>query len=97
MPNQQKKAIAASPGTGPVHNQPLQAEAKAMTKETLQQTLMDSYEVLQLLHISRGTLYNWRKKGLIMGSKIGGRIYFEVTDIYKMVKERKQKKWKVAA
>jgi len=66
-------------------------------KERLQQSLMDSYEVQQLLHICRGTLYNWRTKGLIAFSKVGGRVYFEVADVYQMLKERKQKKGMLAA
>ena len=66
-------------------------------KERLLQSLMDSYEVQQLLHICRGTLYNWRKKGLIAFSKVGGRIYFEVADVYQMLRERKQQKGMLAA
>jgi len=71
--------------------------AKTLDKEGLQKIVMDSLAVQDLLHICRGTLYNWRRKGLIAFSKIGGRVYFEVDDVYQMLKERKQKKWKIAA
>jgi len=71
--------------------------ATAPDRQTLQQTLMDSLDVMQLLHICRGTLYNWRKQGMITFSKVGGRVYFEAADVYRMLKERKQQKWTVAA
>lgn len=66
-------------------------------KQTLLQQVMDSLEVMQLLHICRGTLYNWRKKGLIAFSKVGGRIYFDTTDVHRMLQDRKQTKWTPAA
>ncbi len=97
MPNKPKKATTVPPVPQSEHINHLKPEAKTMNKDMLQQTLLDNLEVMQLLHISRGTLYNWRKKGYINCSKIGGRLYFEVADIYKMLKERKQKKGKTAA
>jgi hypothetical protein len=66
-------------------------------KQMLQQTLMDSLDVMKLLHICRGTLYNWRKQGLIAASKVGGRVYFETADVHRMIRERKQPKWNSAA
>ena len=76
---------------------PAATAALAPTKESLQQNLMGSYDVLQLLHLSRSTLYQWRKKGWIVYSKIGGMIYFEAADIYQLLKERTQKGWRPAA
>jgi predicted DNA-binding transcriptional regulator AlpA len=96
MPNKPTKATTTQPILQPEPINPL-TPAERLNKEMLQQTLLDNLEVMQLLHISRGTLYNWRKNGYITCSKIGGRLYFEVADIYKMLKERKQKKWKTAA
>ena len=71
--------------------------APPLDKESLKQNLMDSLEVQQLLHICRGTLYNWRKSGLITFSKIGGRIYFEAAEVYLALKVHKQKNLEVAA
>ena len=73
------------------------AETAIPQKQSLIQQVMDSLEVMELLHICRGTLYNWRKKGLIAFSKVGGRVYFETADVYRMLKERKQQKWIPAA
>ncbi|MDB5275799.1 MAG: hypothetical protein JWR61_754 [Ferruginibacter sp.] len=67
------------------------------SKESLQLTLMDSLAVQQLLQICRSSLYNWRKKGLLAFSKVGGRIYFEAADVYRMLQERKQQKWRPVA
>lgn len=66
-------------------------------KESLQQTVMDSVDVQQLLHICRSTLYSWRKNGLLAFSKVGGKIYFEAADVQQMLKEKKQRKWQKAA
>lgn len=82
-----------NPGSSP----PAAIASLVPTRESLQQNLMDSHDVLALLHISRSTLYQWRKKGWIAYSKIGGRIYFEAADIYQALKERKQNKWRPAA
>lgn len=73
------------------------AAAEAPSKQTLLQHIMDSLEVMELLHICRGTLYNWRKKGLIAFSKVGGRVYFETTDVNRMLKERKHRKFSPAS
>lgn len=80
---------------GPAHPQP-GANATA-GRESLQLTVMDSLDVQQLLHISRSTLYNCRQNGLLSFCKVGGRIYFEVADVYRMLKERKQDKCRAAA
>ena len=84
------------------HQQPTSTPSAGMarlapTKESLQQNLMDSHDVMQLLHISRSALYHWRKKGWIAYSKIGQRLYFDAADIYQMLNERKQKKGRLAA
>jgi hypothetical protein len=68
----------------------LNAADKPVRKEGLKQHLMDSNEVLILLSICRVTLYNWRRKGFIRFSKIGGRTYFEVSDVYQMLKKLKK-------
>lgn len=73
------------------------ATVQVPDRQTLQQTLMDSLDVMQLLRICRGTLYNWRKQGMISCSKVGGRVYFEAADVYRMLKERKQPKFTAAA
>lgn len=99
MINKYKKKVAAiedkTPETPDCN--PAPETTAAPSKQSLQQTVMDSVDVQQLLHISRSTLYNWRKKGLIAFSKVGGKIYFDAADVYRMLQERKQRTFRAAA
>jgi hypothetical protein len=63
---------------------------QALDKDTLQQKWMDSCDVRELLHISRGTLYNWCRKGLLAFSKVEGKIYFEVKEVEAMLHNAKR-------
>ncbi len=48
-----------------------------------------SFEVRKLLGISPGKLQNLRDEGLLPFTKVGGMIFYEYTDIQKMLKEHK--------
>lgn len=99
MKNKQPNPLTTAPAiaTATETNASAAEKPPPLNKESLQENLMDSLDVMQLLRICRGTLYNWRKKGIIACSKVGGRIYFEVSDVYQMLKEKKQRRWKTAA
>ena len=42
---------------------------------------LDYTDVSNLLHATKGTLDNYRKKGLLPYSKIGGKVFFRQIDI----------------
>ncbi len=50
---------------------------------------LKSYEVKKLLSISPGTLQHLRVSGTLPYTKIGGTIYYEFSDIQKMISDNK--------
>ncbi len=67
-------------------------QASLLLKDHLQQKWMDGYDVQQILHISRSTLYNWCRKGLLPFSKVEGKIYYDVDDLNEMLNLAKRKR-----
>jgi len=49
---------------------------------------IDTAELLQLMHISYDTAKNWRKQNLIIYYRIGGKIYYRISDIERTLKRR---------
>jgi hypothetical protein len=47
---------------------------------------LKSYQVRDLLGISRGTLQNMRINGTLKATKVGGLMYYDYADILKMLK-----------
>ncbi|WP_075591327.1 helix-turn-helix domain-containing protein [Labilibacter marinus] len=50
---------------------------------------LKSYEVKKLLNISPGTLQHLRVSGTLPYTKIGGTIYYDYSDIQKMIADNK--------
>jgi excisionase family DNA binding protein len=46
-------------------------------------------EVSLLFKVDISTVYNWRKKGILKASQLGGRVYFKRSDIDNAVVELK--------
>lgn len=44
-------------------------------------------EVLELLKITKNTLTNWRKQGIIKTVQIGGRVLIKKTEVERLLKE----------
>jgi hypothetical protein len=59
-------------------------------KERLQQRLLDHTDLQQLFKVSRGTIYNWRRRGILKFIEIGGRKYFDANDIDALLEKYKQ-------
>ena len=59
-------------------------------KEQLKQRLLDRYELQDLFKVTRGTIHNWCRKGVLSFIKIGGRKYFDAHDVETMLQEHKQ-------
>jgi hypothetical protein len=51
--------------------------------------LLDNASIKQIFNISDKTLSNWRKKGLLIYSKISGSIYYDISDVKKLVEDSK--------
>ena len=56
-------------------------------KESLvnEPAMMTSAEVMKRLRIDPKTLYNWRKKGKLKGSFIGGKYLYKKQDVEKLI------------
>jgi hypothetical protein len=57
----------------------LEKQIHEITKSSL--VWCDSDDVCKLLHVSKRTLNNYRVSGLIPFTKLGGRVYYRITDI----------------
>ncbi len=51
--------------------------------------VLDHFEFLELFKISRRTSQHWRAQLKIQHSRIGGRIYFQLSDIRKLLEAQK--------
>lgn len=60
-------------------------------KEQLQQRLLDQYDLQQLFKVSRGTIYNWCRQGLLSFTRLGGKKYFDARDVEEMLQQNKQR------
>jgi len=51
------------------------------------QIILDNADLLQLFKISHRTAQNWRDQKIISYSQIGGKIYYRMSDIQKLLDE----------
>lgn len=58
-------------------------------------SLLDNIDVFNLFHISRTTLYEWRRNDLIPYIKIRGKFYYYREAILKMLSENPQRSKKI--
>lgn len=47
-------------------------------------------EVIKLLKITRNTLTNWRKQGIIQAVQIGGRVLIRRTEVERILQENEK-------
>lgn len=52
---------------------------------------LDSADVCRALRISKRTLQTWRNNGKVPYSMLGGKVYYQQSDIDKLLEEGKQK------
>jgi DNA-directed RNA polymerase subunit F len=64
-------------------------EFQSIDTENLDETWVDSYEVCTFLNISERTLQRLRSKGIISYSLIGGKSYYTISEIKRMLEERR--------
>src|SRR5437867_2546340 len=53
---------------------------------------IDNAELLKLLHISARTAIDWREKGTLKYSKVHGKIYYSISDLKQMLRDRINKR-----
>ena len=51
--------------------------------------LMDMDEVISFLKVSKVTIHNWKKKGIIHSHKIGRKLYFKQAELMNAIKRQK--------
>ncbi|RYY71293.1 MAG: DNA-binding protein [Chitinophagaceae bacterium] len=52
---------------------------------------IDEWDVLRFFKISQSTLYNWIKSGQLFPTRVGGKKFFDLHDIYGRLEEGKAK------
>ncbi len=62
-----------------------------LQKPALKDTWFDISEACFILKISKRTLHNYRKEGMIPFSRIDGKIYFKATDLQKLLEKNYKK------
>jgi hypothetical protein len=50
-----------------------------------EQVFFDNLEFLHLMNVSKRTAQSWRDSGMIAFSQIGGKIYYQLSDILVML------------
>lgn len=51
--------------------------------------LMNIEEVIQFLKVSKVTIHNWKKKGIITSHKMGRKLYFKHSELLEAIKKQK--------
>ena len=55
---------------------------------------LDNQEFIQLMKISKRTAQTWRDSGIVSFSQIGGKVYYRMSDINKLLDETHIKAFK---
>ena len=50
--------------------------------------LLTTNDVIQLFNVSRVTIHNWKKSGLLPSFKMGNRVYFNEHEVRRIIEER---------
>jgi hypothetical protein len=62
------------------------------TKPSVQKKWLKSWEVREMLGISRGTLQNMRTNGTLQATPVGGLMFYDYDDIAKLMQCKKQQR-----
>lgn len=66
----------------------LLVQLKQKEQEVKQDRLLTCTEVMDLLKCSRFCLWNWEKKGLIKGYRLGKRVSYKESEVKKLIENR---------
>lgn len=67
-------------------------EIRNTNQEASSLWVLDTQQFTDLLSISKRTALNWRNKGVIPYSELGGKIYYKYSDIMKIMEQQLRKK-----
>ena len=59
------------------------------TKRPPEEIILDETQLCELLHISKRHAADLRKEGILKYSKIGGKIYYLLSDVLEMIKKHR--------
>ena len=60
-------------------------------KENLKHRLLDLYDLQQLFKVTRGTIHNWIRRGLLSYTQIGGKKYFDARELEELLEKNKRR------
>lgn len=72
----------------------LNNEANGNAPNGNNEKLLDRQDLLQMFPISPRTLQYWRTKGMLPYSKIGGKIFYKMSDVQEMLRKYRVEKGK---
>lgn len=64
------------------------------TQGSSAETFLDNQQFLQLMNISKRTAQSWRDDGIISFSQVGSKIYYQMSDVQKLLEKHKHKAFK---
>ena len=56
-------------------------------KRPAEEVILDDVDLRKFLNVSKRTTAYWREKGVITYSKLGGKIYYRLSEILRLIKE----------
>ncbi len=62
-------------------------ETVASAARPAHEVIYDDVDLRNMLKVSKRTLAYWRERGLITFSKLGGKIYYRLSDVLLLLKE----------
>jgi hypothetical protein len=63
-------------------------------QKSQEESFLDNQQFLQLMNISKRTAQNWRDEGIISFSQVGSKIYYQRSDVQKLLEANKKKAFK---
>lgn len=52
-----------------------------------EEVIIDDVSLREMLKVSKRTTANWRERGIITFSKLGGKIFYRLSDILELIKQ----------
>lgn len=66
-------------------------ETKIIKIQKIQESLLTQGDCMNLLGVSRSTLYNYKELGLLVPIKLGGKVRYKLSDIEEFLKGKGEK------
>ena len=54
--------------------------------------LLTTHDVIKIFNVSRVTIHNWKKSGVLPSFKMGNRVYFNEHEVRRIIEERQSKR-----